>query len=576
MNIPLAQVNSPPPVFRQTMRPTQSEVPPTLSLRERLWALSREYVRRERPVPPMPLSEIQVHAERLLTSAGEDVAFAKYVAVLINNEMWRDKLAGVPFERRLLLLPKCLRAEATCPAPFDEFGLLCKQCGQCSLQDLQEEAERLGYAVLIAEGSAIVMAMIETGKIEAIVGVSCISVLEKAFPYMESAAIPGVAIPLLQDDCQDTNVDLQWVWDVVHLTSDDMSFRLDLDEMRREVDSWFEEGELDRIAGPAASETERISRAWLAKAGKRWRPFLTACTYVALRDAPIDHPIPDSVRKIAIAVECFHKASLIHDDIEDADDMRYDSPAVHAEHGVPVALNVGDLLLGDGYRLIAESQSSTDQIALMMKAASAAHRALCIGQGEELCWRNDRRVLPSKEVLNIFRLKTAPAFEVALRLGAIAADCGPEVLEVMERYSANLGIAYQIRDDIDDWTGGDGGPDSFAERPTLLPALAYESARPAEREQISKFWTGNGDGGSNGAPVEIIAGGGTSDRASDLYEAYKEEAVRSLRPLESATLKGLLRRVLAKIFDDLQVEGWCGEFEASNASSIAAGAASAE
>jgi len=77
----------------------------------------------------------------------------------------RDTLATIPYERRLLLMPKCLRVEARCPAPFDEFGLLCKKCGLCSIQDLQTEAERLGYAVLVAEGSAIVMAIIETGKI---------------------------------------------------------------------------------------------------------------------------------------------------------------------------------------------------------------------------------------------------------------------------------------------------------------------------------------------------------------------------------------------------------------------------
>jgi len=90
-------------------------------------------------------------------------------------------------------MPKCLRVESRCPAPFDEFGLLCKQCGLCTIQELQEEAERLGYAVLVAEGSAIVMSLIQTGKIDAMVGVSCISVLERAFPYMEAAAIPGIA-----------------------------------------------------------------------------------------------------------------------------------------------------------------------------------------------------------------------------------------------------------------------------------------------------------------------------------------------------------------------------------------------
>ena len=143
----------------------------------------------------------------LVKAARIDPKYLDYAGVLLNNEVWRDQLAAVPYDRRLLLLPKCLRVEDKCPAPFDDFGLLCKQCGLCTIQDLQAEAERLGYPVLVAEGSALVMALIQTGKIDAIVGVSCLSVLEKAFPYMEAAAIPGVAIPLLQDDCKDTTVD---------------------------------------------------------------------------------------------------------------------------------------------------------------------------------------------------------------------------------------------------------------------------------------------------------------------------------------------------------------------------------
>ena len=175
------------------------------------------------PVPPLPLDELREHATEIVDRAGIDPKYRDYIGVLFNNEMWRDSSPAVPFERRLLLLPKCLRVEDKCPAPFDEFGLLCKQCGLCSIQDLQNEAERLGYAVLVAEGSAIVMSMIQTGKIEAIVGVSCLTVLERAFPYMEAAAIPGVAVPLLQDDCIDTTVDLDWVWDYIHLTSDDQT-----------------------------------------------------------------------------------------------------------------------------------------------------------------------------------------------------------------------------------------------------------------------------------------------------------------------------------------------------------------
>ena len=100
------------------------------------------------------IEQLRTHAERVVDLMALNAAHRDYVAVLVNNEAWRDTLAGIPYERRLLLMPKCLRVESKCPAPFDEFGLLCKKCGLCSIQDLQEEAERLGYAVLVAEGSA--------------------------------------------------------------------------------------------------------------------------------------------------------------------------------------------------------------------------------------------------------------------------------------------------------------------------------------------------------------------------------------------------------------------------------------
>jgi hypothetical protein len=154
------------------------------------------YVAEFNPVPPLPLEQLREHAERFLAMHRIEPIYRDYCGVLLNNEMWREHLASVPYERRLLLLPKCLRVESKCPAPFDEFGLLCKQCGLCSIQDLQNEAESLGYAVLVAEGSAIVMSLIQTGKIEAIVGVSCISVLERAFPLHGSRSHPGCRCPI--------------------------------------------------------------------------------------------------------------------------------------------------------------------------------------------------------------------------------------------------------------------------------------------------------------------------------------------------------------------------------------------
>jgi geranylgeranyl diphosphate synthase, type II len=553
-------------------RTPQENIPQTRGEREKMKELVAAYVEKTKPVPPLSQEELRHHAGAVIALHDFKPEYADYLGVLLSNEAWREHLAPVAFERRLLLLPKCLRVEDKCPAPFDEFGLLCKRCGLCSIQELQEEAERLGYACLVAEGSAIVMAIIETGKIEAIVGVSCLNVLERAFPYMEAAAIPGIAIPLLQDDCKDTTVDLDWIWDTIHLTSDDRTRRLDLDGLRREVDTWFEPEALDSILGPAEGETDVIARGWLARAGKRWRPFLTVCAWKALQ-ADSEAPLPEDLRKVAVAVECFHKASLIHDDIEDADDTRYGEQTLHAEHGVPVALNVGDLLLGEGYRLLAECEASPAARAEMLRIAARGHRSLCVGQGAELCWTRNPEPLTAVQVVDIFRRKTSPAFEVALRLGAAYAGASEDLAEVLRRYSEALGIAYQIRDDLSDLNESGDPDDLTAMRPTLPLAVAYEKAKGENRAILARAW--KRDPESDPARVrEVIAALEADGRCQALLDAYKEEAIRALAELENASLKGLLRRVVGKIFS-LEVKGWCSEFEARNAAGGAVGAAPA-
>ena len=549
-------------VPQQKWRPTKKNIPPTLLQRQNILMAVREYVAQTKPVPPLPAPDLKVHADVLVAQLQCDPIFRDFIGVLINNEIWREQLAGVPFERRLLLLPKCLRVEAKCPAPFDEFGLLCKQCGLCSIQDLTNEAEKLGYAVLVAEGSAIVMSLIQTGKIEAIVGVSCLSVLERAFPYMEAAAVPGVAVPLLQDDCIDTNVDLDWVWEYIHLTADDKTRRLDLGQLRDEVDFWFTPGSLEIIMGRAEGETERIAREWLMRAGKRWRPFLTVSAYQALSGQP-DSALPDDLRKVAVAIECFHKASLIHDDIEDNDAERYGEKTLHAEYGVAVALNVGDLLIGEGYRLLAACKASPEAKVEMLRVAAEGQRELCRGQGAELVWTRKPGVLTPLQVVDIFRQKTAPAFEIALRLGAIYAGKHEECEDVLGAYSRALGIAYQIRDDLSD-LGEEGETDDIAGlRPSLLLAIARERASGENREFLDRLWRREITPDSR-AVETLYRDLKADERCEHLLESYKEEAIRSLALLDHPSLKGLLRRVVGKIFNDVEIKGWCKEQEQSN------------
>lgn len=545
-------------------RKPKENIPQTPQERTRILQWVRNYVAEFQPIPPLSFADLKVHADKLLESFQLNSLYRDYVAVLINNEVWREHLAAVPYERRLLLLPKCLRVESKCPAPFDEFGLLCKQCGLCTIQDFQNEAEKLGYAVLVAEGSAIVMSLIQTGKIEAIVGVSCLSVLERAFPYMEAAAIPGVAVPLLQDDCIDTTVDLDWVWDYIHLTSDDKTRRMDLGALREEVDGWFEPALIDEIMGQADGETEKVAREWLCRAGKRWRPFLTVATYQAMRDDP-GGALPKDIRKIAAAVECFHKASLIHDDIEDNDASRYGEQTLHEQWGIPVALNIGDLLIGEGYRLLAESGASPEARARMLEVAAQGQRELCRGQGAELFWTREPAPLSSRDVLAIFRQKTAPAFEVALLLGAMFAGRQDEVQDTLASYSEALGVAYQIRDDISDFGAQGETDDVAAMRPNILLSVAWEKAKGEQKEIFQSIWRREWPSGLELSEVErMYSELKVLDRANVLLETYKEEAIRSLKDLENPNLKGLLRRVIGKIFNDTQIEGWCKEFEKKN------------
>jgi geranylgeranyl diphosphate synthase, type II len=553
-------------VPQQKWRPPKKNIPQTPEERQHILRVVRNYVAEFNPVPPLPTDDLKVHADRVVAQLKCDPIYRDYIGVLLNNEMWREQLAGVPFERRLLLLPQCLRVKSKCPAPFDEFGLLCKQCGLCSIQDLTVEAEKLGYAVLVAEGSAIVMSLIQTGQIEAIVGVSCLSVLERAFPYMEAAAIPGVAVPLLQDDCIDTNVDLDWVWEYIHLTADDRTRRLDLGRLREEVDFWFTPASLELIMGPGEGETERIAREWLRRAGKRWRPFLTVATYQALSGQP-DAALPEDLRKVAVAVECFHKASLIHDDIEDNDEQRYGEKTLHEEHGVAVALNVGDLLIGEGYRLLASCKASPAAKAEMLRVAAEGQRELCRGQGAELVWARKPGVLTPLQVVNIFRQKTAPAFEVALRLGAIYAGKHEECADVLGAYSRALGIAYQIRDDLSD-LGASGDTDDIAGlRPSLLLAVARERANGDKRDFLEQLWRREIQPDS--AEVEALYRELKADeRCRHLLESYQEEAIRSLAELEHPSLKGLLRRIVGKIFNDVEIKGWCKEQEQKNAAEL--------
>lgn len=500
--------------------------PPDKAMRNALRERVRDYCAQTVLVPPLSLEDVETHAGRVLQDAGEAPSFRGFVSVLVGNESWRSTVAATPFERRILLLPQCLRANGLCRAEFDALGLLCEECGRCPIGAIQHEAESLGYVVLVAEGTTAVSALLARGDADAVIGVSCLHALERSFVRLTAHAVPGLAVPLIRNGCVNTEVDLDWVREALHLRDPGRpATGPDLHALRREVATWFSADALRAVVNLQHTDTESIAVDWLANSGKRWRPLLVAGVYQALRDGT-PGPVPPAVRHLAVAVECFHKASLVHDDIEDEDDSRYGGQTLHRQHGTAVALNVGDLLIGEGYRLLAESGVMTGDVREMLAVAAEGHRTLCLGQGEELLLRRSPDRLSVNGVLDIFRRKTAPAFEVALQMGAIAAGADRETRLVLSRFSEALGVAYQIRDDLEDHAADRTASSAHFMRPSLLLALLRErQADVATDERRAEAET----------------------QARDRLRQYEEAARHALSPLRQAALKRLLYRVAALI-----------------------------
>jgi geranylgeranyl diphosphate synthase, type II len=238
-------------------------------------------------------------------------------------------------------------------------------------------------------------------------------------------------------------------------------------------------GTIEGLFGPSRSQTDTIARQWLLSNGNRFRPFLVAAVAHGFGLKNISKDM--SLQKLALAVECFHKASLIHDDIEDADSSRYGKPTLHIKWGVPIALNIGDLLLGEGYRLISEIDVSSESRNKLFQIASSRHVLLCRGQGEDLLYQRKKRDLPLAEVIAILKNKTVPLFEIALFFGLIYSNADTGVYEIIRSYGENIGIAYQILDDLVDCVD-----DSDVKRGSLSIVRAIESCYGVDKTSAIK------------------------------------------------------------------------------------------
>jgi len=186
-----------------------------------------------------------------------------------------------------------------------------------------------------------------------------------------------------------------------------------------------------------------IALEFCGRGGKRLRPRLCKAAFERCGGT-------GDIGGVCDAIECFHKASLIHDDIQDGDEERYGRPTVWKEHGVPVAIAAGDWLVAHGYRLITESGFAA--MPRMIHAAVLSHVRLCEGQGDDLLVGGGQLPttnyqLPTTNYISVCERKTGEAFALAAQLGALAAgaDDAP-----FRRYGLAYGVLFQINDDIAD------------------------------------------------------------------------------------------------------------------------------
>ncbi len=540
--------------------------------------------------------EMESLARDILRDLGQPEKYLGWTMVAFTSEYWREQVAAVPPTRRLLLLPHCLRDDDACPAPTDADGLHCSRCGRCEIDTLMHEAKEAGYSVLVAEGSPAAMKAIISGKIDAIIGVACLDVLERVIDSILSVGVPCMAVPLLTGGCRNTTIDRDWVEQMIHLDqcSTEQRSRTYVHLMRMASDL-FKPAALASLAprrhgnqpetlaalssdkpstnGAAnvspLDMTETVAYDFLARGGKYARPFITLAAYDAISGGQAFDPdkgqdavaaIPDAVRRAAVSIEAFHKASLVHDDIEDDDEFRYGEPTIHRTHGIPAAINIGDYLIGIGYRLATHDAATIggDTVADMVTILSDAHTKLALGQGAELAWRDafDKRLSPL-DALRIYSLKTSPAFEAALLVGARLAGSVQQYEEPMRRFAHNLGVAFQILNDLGDWKGDDNnklhvGGDLIGGRPTILWAFAVERLSTENLEKLEGLLStdaGYSDHEILSRARVLFHEADAFSSAAMLVEKYRARAEQTCESPESETLKRLFRYLIAVLLD---------------------------
>ena len=209
-------------------------------------------------------------------------------------------------------------------------------------------------------------------------------------------------------------------------------------------------GYVRRIDGALGKELDLYSESefigplkYSLEGGKRIRPVILVLAAESVGS------VDENTLAASCAVEFLHMESIIHDDIIDNETMRRQKDPFHIKYGYNTSVLTGDFVLG----LILAISSRLDNPRITKDLATTA---MLMSEGEMI----EARLESSEDVtfddyLRVIEYKTATAFEAAARIGAIIAGGTEEQIEALTTYGKNIGIAYQIRDDLLDWKNED-------------------------------------------------------------------------------------------------------------------------
>lgn len=278
--------------------------------------------------------------------------------------------------------------------------------------------------------------------------------------------------------------------------------------------------------------------AFLASSGKRLRPVLCEAGCLMAGGQR------ESARSCALALESFHVAAIIHDDIEDEARMRRGYAAYHVAEGIPLAINAGDYGLALALRLIVEDSSLSDAVKVrVLDEFTAMAQRTVEGQAMDIGWSRDGRLDVSiEECLLMIESKSACySCAAPLAIGGIVAGATGEQVDDLRCIGLKVGLAFQIRDDLDNLqlehpVGKDGALDILQGKRTIIVAHALEHS-PEAGVLADILSSGKGDRSEIERAIGIMEECGSLAYAEDLVGRYCVDA-RELLDCEFAPGEG--------------------------------------